>query len=111
MNQSPAFGPRAAVIVARPDDETLWCGGYILAGRKLLALTDLVKPWHENRVEWGFNDWIDAQTGQPARTDWQTSSAAMYLYPPGVYSCKACHSLARCARAIRQSSAACAGST
>jgi hypothetical protein len=63
------------VVVARPDDETLWCGGYILAGRKLLALTDLVKPWHENRVEWRFNQWINAQTGQPARTDWQTSSA------------------------------------
>jgi LmbE family N-acetylglucosaminyl deacetylase len=26
----PDFRPRAAVIVAHPDDETLWCGGYIL---------------------------------------------------------------------------------
>jgi hypothetical protein len=25
-----------------------------LAERKLLALTELVKPWHENAAEWGF---------------------------------------------------------
>ena len=28
--------PRAAVIVAHPDDETLWCGGYILAHPEFL---------------------------------------------------------------------------
>jgi hypothetical protein len=39
-----------------------------------------VKPWHENEVECGFNEWINAQTGQPAGRDWQTWSAAMYLY-------------------------------
>ena len=36
-----------------------------LAERKLLALTELVKPWHENAAEWGFNEWIHAQTGKP----------------------------------------------
>jgi hypothetical protein len=51
-----------------------------LARRKLLALTELVKPWHENQAEWGFNEWIKAQTGQPSGRDWQTWSAAMYLY-------------------------------
>ena len=44
------------------------CGFYVaacvaagqmeLASRKLLALTELVKPWHENEAEWGFNEWI-----------------------------------------------------
>jgi hypothetical protein len=66
------------------------CGFYVaacvaagqmdLAERKLLALTELVKPWHENAAEWGFNEWIHAQTGKPSGRDWQTWSAAMYLY-------------------------------
>jgi glycogen debranching enzyme len=66
------------------------CGFYVaacvaagrmeLAKRKLSALTELVKPWHENEAEWGFNEWVKAQTGQPSGRDWQTWSAAMYLY-------------------------------
>ncbi len=66
------------------------CGFYVaacvaagemdLARRKLLALTALVKPWHENEADWGFNEWIKAQTGSPSGRDWQTWSAAMYLY-------------------------------
>lgn len=66
------------------------CGFYVascvaagrmgLARRKLLALTELVKPWHENCADWGFNEWIKAQTGRPSGRDWQTWSAAMYLY-------------------------------
>ena len=51
-----------------------------LARRKLVALTELVKPWHENQAEWGFNEWTKAQTAQPSGRDWQTWSAAMYLY-------------------------------
>jgi hypothetical protein len=27
-----------------------------------------------------FNEWIHAQTGKPSGRDWQTWSAAMYLY-------------------------------
>jgi Alkaline and neutral invertase len=51
-----------------------------LAKVNLLALTELVKPWHENEARWGFNEWIKAQTGEPSGRDWQTWSAAMYLY-------------------------------
>ncbi|MGK0186339.1 MAG: hypothetical protein ACI9R3_002122 [Verrucomicrobiales bacterium] len=51
-----------------------------LARRKLESLTELVKPWHENEAEWGFNEWSKAQTGKPSGRDWQTWSAAMYLY-------------------------------
>lgn len=66
------------------------CGFYVaaivatkhhrLAERKLEALTELVKPAHEHDVAFGFNEWIKAQTGQPCGQDWQTWSAAMYLY-------------------------------
>jgi glycogen debranching enzyme len=58
-------------------------GRMALATRNLLALTELVKPWHENEEEWGFNEWIKAQTGQPSGRDWQTWSAALYLYAAG----------------------------
>lgn len=66
------------------------CGFYIaacvaagrmdLARRGLAALTEIVKPWHENEAEWGFNEWVHAHTGLPSGRDWQTWSAAMYLY-------------------------------
>ena len=55
-------------------------GRFRLARRKLTALTRLVKPWHENEAQWGFNEWTKAQTGQPCGRDWQTWSAALYLY-------------------------------
>ena len=66
------------------------CGFYIaacvaagrveLAQSKLLALAQLVKPWHENECQWGFNEQIQAQTGMPIGRDWQTWSAAMFVY-------------------------------
>ncbi len=31
-------------------------------------------------ADWGFNEWITAQSGRAAGQDWQTWSAAMYLY-------------------------------
>jgi len=66
------------------------CGFYVaalvaagrqqLAERKLLALAALVKPSRVEDVEFGFNEWIRAQDGTPQGQDWQTWSAAMYLY-------------------------------
>lgn len=55
-------------------------GRYELALARLEALAHLVKPWHEDRAEWGFNEQMRAQTGKPIGRDWQTWSAAMFLY-------------------------------
>ena len=51
-----------------------------LADRKLRALTALVQPARHAKVPYGFNEWFRAQDGTPAGQDWQTWSAAMYLY-------------------------------
>jgi len=51
-----------------------------LAVRKLEALAELVRPWHENECTWGFNEQVRAQTGEPIGRDWQTWSAAMFVY-------------------------------
>ena len=51
-----------------------------LAEEKLLELTECVKLSHTENLEFGFNEWIKAQTGKPMGQDWQTWSAAMYLY-------------------------------
>jgi hypothetical protein len=66
------------------------CGFYIaaivatdrfrLAEEKLIALTELVRPSREPKVDFGFNEWFRAQDGTPRGEDWQTWSAAMYLY-------------------------------
>jgi hypothetical protein len=55
-------------------------GRHELAQTRLDALALLVKPWHENETDWGFNEQIKAQTGKPIGRDWQTWSAAMFLY-------------------------------
>lgn len=55
--------------------------GYIgLAQEKLEILTDLVCHTKDAQVEFGFNEWFQAQTGLAQGQDWQTWSAAMYLY-------------------------------
>jgi len=53
---------------------------YRLAERKLMALTKLIHLRRVADVEFGFNEWHRAQDGTPQGQDWQTWSAAMYLY-------------------------------
>jgi hypothetical protein len=66
------------------------CGFYVaalvatrqfsLAEQKLHALTELVRPARNHSVAYGFNEWFRAQNGAPQGQDWQSWSAAMYLY-------------------------------
>jgi hypothetical protein len=66
------------------------CGFYVaalvaageqrLAERKLLALTELVRPARKAKVSYGFNEWFSAQDGRARGQDWQSWSAGMYLY-------------------------------
>lgn len=84
------------------------CGFYIaalvaakrftLAEQKLIALTGCLKKTNlstesaaknnnksthfinKENMEFGFNEWIKAQNGEPKGQNWQTWSAAMYLY-------------------------------
>ena len=51
-----------------------------LAKKKLEALTAKVRPTRTAKVAFGFNEWLRAQDGTPRGQDWQTWSAAMYLY-------------------------------
>jgi Alkaline and neutral invertase len=71
---------------------------YALAEEKLIALTACIKKTNlntENALnshlktgfdknsessQFGFNEWIKAQDGEPKGQNWQTWSAAMYLY-------------------------------
>jgi len=55
-------------------------GKYRLAEKKLITLTKLNRPARVADVEFGFNEWIRAQDGTPQGQDWQSWSAAMYLY-------------------------------
>jgi hypothetical protein len=66
------------------------CGFYVasivatgkisLAEKKLLALTEIVRPSCQAKVNFGFNEWFRAQDGTPRGQDWQSWSAGMYLY-------------------------------
>lgn len=51
-----------------------------LAEKKLIALTNLVRGTRVADVEFGFNEWYRAQDGTAQGQDWQSWSAAMYLY-------------------------------
>ena len=66
------------------------CGFYVaalvaagrqrLATKKLEALARIVRPARTAKVSFGFNEWLRAQDGTLRGQDWQTWSAAMYLY-------------------------------
>jgi Alkaline and neutral invertase len=53
---------------------------YTLAKEKLVALTRSIKISNTGNVDFGFNEWLKAQNGKPMGQDWQTWSAALYLY-------------------------------
>ena len=66
------------------------CGFYVAAlvaaGKRKLAQTKLVelatlnRLYREEKTDFGFNEWFDARDGKPMGQDWQSWSAAMYLY-------------------------------
>lgn len=53
---------------------------YRLAEAKLLTLTRIIRAAKNERLKFGFNEWLKAQDGQPMGQNWQTWSAALYLY-------------------------------
>lgn len=53
---------------------------YSLADDKLLALARLNKISGSGGLSFGFNEWFKAQNGKPMGQDWQTWSAALFLY-------------------------------
>jgi len=64
----------AALVAARK---------YSLAEEKLLALTEAVRASNtrlNKNLKFGFNEWLKAQSGRPMGQNWQTWSAALYLY-------------------------------
>jgi hypothetical protein len=66
------------------------CGFYVvaavaaglprLAEKLLKSLTEVVKLSRDKNLAFGFNEWIRPRDGKPGGQDWQTWSAAMYLY-------------------------------
>ncbi|WP_342332375.1 amylo-alpha-1,6-glucosidase [Pedobacter sp. FW305-3-2-15-E-R2A2] len=57
-------------------------GAFRLAEAQLMELTRMIKRSADKtkNLEFGFNEWLLAKDGQPAGQDWQSWSAAMYLY-------------------------------
>lgn len=51
-----------------------------LAEEKLMTLTRLIKTSRKSNIVFGFNEWLKAQDGKPMGQDWQSWSAALYLY-------------------------------
>jgi hypothetical protein len=55
-------------------------GKHRLAQKKLVELAKLNRPYRAETAEFGFNEWLNAQDGKPMGQDWQSWSAAMYVY-------------------------------
>jgi len=53
---------------------------YELAEKKLIELTRLIQGSSNEKLEFGFNEWYKSQNGKAMGQDWQTWSAALYLY-------------------------------
>jgi hypothetical protein len=51
-----------------------------LAMEKLIELTKIIKISNTKGLNFGFNEWIKAQDCKVKGQDWQTWSAALYLY-------------------------------
>jgi len=64
------FHIAAAVATGRPG----------LAQRRIEALASLCQRPRDPKLQFGFNEWYCALDGEPCGQDWQTWSAAMYLY-------------------------------
>ncbi len=55
-------------------------GKYRLAKTKLMNLSRLIQNSRHPGMEFGFNEWYRAQDGIPMGQEWQTWSAALFLY-------------------------------
>jgi hypothetical protein len=55
-------------------------GRHELAAEKMESFSALVRPARRQGLEFGFNEWLRAQDCSVQGQDWQTWSAAMYLY-------------------------------
>jgi hypothetical protein len=66
------LGFYVAAIVAAGFPELAW--------RKLAVLTKFVRNARNSSLAFGFNEWVRARDGVPCGEDWQSWSAAMYLY-------------------------------
>jgi hypothetical protein len=56
---------------------------YRLAEEKFVTLTKAIKTSNRRlnqNLKFGFNEWLKAQNGKPMGQNWQTWSAALYLY-------------------------------
>lgn len=93
--EDPDWRPRYTVYNNPGDYHNggIWpfiCGFYVvavlaagypdLAREKLISLTQQVQTARNTDLAFGFNEWIRAGDGTPGGQDWQTWSAAMYLY-------------------------------